>query len=332
LQSTKSTILENWQGPVSLAEPARPSYHFAVKQSGVSLDFHLSQFFRDRQASFHLFDTFDQLLTICQRWPVDLILIGGRHDLLSEIEMVRAIKQNIFLAIIPTILYHPDPPDSLAIAAYENGAEDLIHGTWIDHLEKVRIRQVIERSRRDLAVNSTTRLPGAAIIEHEIAHQIELGTEFAICYADLDNFKAYNDYYGYVFGDRVIKLTARIIKDIVFDVCPSGFVGHIAGDDFLYIVSIDLIDQVCSAIIKTFDSIIPWRYEEEDRERGHITITNRRGQIEQFPLLTISIAVIPNSNGKFEHIGELSKMLADLKTATKKIPGSNYLVERRKKY
>ncbi|MCK4573426.1 MAG: diguanylate cyclase response regulator, partial [candidate division Zixibacteria bacterium] len=84
--------------------------------------------------------------------------------------------------------------------------------------------------------------------------------------------------------------------------------------------------------IKTFDSIIPWRYEEEDRERGYITTTNRQDQVEQFPLLTISIAVIPNSNGKFEHIGELSKMLADLKTATKKIPGSNYLVERRKKY
>ena len=96
MQSTKSTILENWQGPVSLAEPARPTYHFAVKQSGVNLDFHLSQFFRDRQASLHLFDTYDQLLTICQRWPVDLILIGGRHDLLSEIEMVRAIKQNVF--------------------------------------------------------------------------------------------------------------------------------------------------------------------------------------------------------------------------------------------
>jgi diguanylate cyclase (GGDEF)-like protein len=159
-----------------------------------------------------------------------------------------------------------------------------------------------------------------------------MGSDFAVCYADLDNFKAYNDYYGYYFGDKVIRLTARIIKDAVFDICPEGFVGHVAGDDFVMILPPDLIDSVCSGVIKTFDSLIPYRYREEDRERGNITTTNRRGEIEQFSLLTLSIAVVINSNREFEHVGELSKMLADLKTATKRLAGSNYMVERRKKY
>jgi diguanylate cyclase (GGDEF)-like protein len=332
LPSTKSTILENWPGPINLAEPVRAAYHFAVKQVGVSLDFHLEQFYRRKEVSFHYFDKLDELITICQRFPIDLIIIGGKHDLLREIEMVRAIKRNIFLSIIPTILYHPNPSDNVAIAAYENGAEDFIFGEWIDQLEKVRIQRVIERSRRDLSVNSSTRLPGMNMIQHEITKLLEMRADFAVCYADLDNFKAYNDYYGYVSGDKVIKLTARIVKDVVFDVCRGGFVGHIAGDDFIFIISIDLVKKICSAIIKTFDALIQYRYEPEDRQRGSITTTNRRGEIEEFPLLTISIAVLPNSNGEFEHAGEMSRMLADLKTATKRMPGSNYLIERRRKY
>jgi len=332
LPSTKSTILENWPGPINLDEPARPFFHFAVKQSGVSLDFHLEQFYRDREVSFHYFDRFEELITICQRFPIDLIIIGGKHDLIKEIEMVRAIKQNVFLSIVPTILYHPEPSDSVTIAAYENGVEDFLCGEWIDQLEKVRIRQVIERSRRDLSFNSTTRLPGTAFIEREINNQMKLKAKFAVCYADLDNFKAYNDYYGYVFGDKIIKLTAKIIKDIVFDICRGGFVGHIAGDDFIFIIPMELVEQICATVIKVFDAIIPYRYDAEDRERGFITVANRRGQIEEFPILTISIAVLQNTNGQFEHIGEMSKMLADLKKATKQMPGSNYLVERRKKY
>lgn len=246
--------------------------------------------------------------------------------------MLRTIKRNTFLSIIPVILYHPEPSDSIVIAAYENGAEDIIYGEWIDQLEKVRIRQVIERSRRDLSINPTTRLPGAQIIDQEISRLLNMGDQFAVCYADLDNFKAYNDYYGYVFGDRIIKLTARIIKDSVFDLCRGGFVGHIAGDDFIFIIPVELIDSVCGSILKTFDSIIPFRYTEEDMLKGWIETNNRRGVTERFPLLTMSIAVLPANNKLFNHVGEMSKMLADLKEATKKKSGSNYQLERRKPY
>ena len=157
-------------------------------------------------------------------------------------------------------------------------------------------------------------------------------SRFAVCYADLDNFKAFNDYYGYNEGDKVIRLTARIIKDIVFDLCRGGFVGHIAGDDFIYVIPENLIEETCTAIIKTFDRLIPFWYDEKDRERGHITTVNRRGDVEDFIVLTLSIAVLINKNGEFKHVGEMSKMLADLKKLTKSKGGSNYLVERRHKY
>ena len=332
MQNTENTILENWPGPKTTDLPRKPHYHFAIKQDGVSLDFYMEQFFHPNQISSHYFDRIEQLFTICQRFPIDAIMMGGRSEFMEEIELVRAIKQNTFLSIIPIILYHPDPEASLMVAAYENGVEDFLYGEWKNQLVRVRIKKVIERSRRDLSVNPSTHLPGPATIEKEITRQIDMKAEFAVCYADLDNFKAYNDYYGYAAGDKVIRLTAAIIKDVVFDLCPEGFVGHVAGDDFIMMIPPQLIDPVCSWTIKTFDALIPYRYDPDDRERGNITTRSRRGDIEDFPLLTVSIAVIVNGNGKFSHVGELSRMLADLKKAAKQRPGSIYMVERRRKY
>ncbi len=332
MSNTENTILENWPGQKIANLPRRPTYHFALRQDNVNLDFHLEQFYRSEKISLHYFDRFEQLVTICRRFPVDAIVIGGKSDFLREIELVRAIKQNIFLSIVPIILYHPSPEVSTLVAAYENGAEDFLHGEWKDKLVKVRIQRVIERSQRDLAVNPSTRLPGPTIIEREITRQLDMKAEFAICYADLDNFKAYNDYYGYVEGDGVIRLTATVIKDIVFDLCREGFVGHIAGDDFIMVIPAELVEPVCRWTIRTFDALVPYRYEPADRERGYITTLSRRGEVENFPILTISIAVTINTDGKFCHVGEMSRMLADLKGAIKRRQGSNYMVERRRKY
>jgi GGDEF domain-containing protein len=280
----------------------------------------------------HYFDDFEKLVTICRRFPVDVIMIGSRGSGVKEVELIRSIKDNVFLRIVPVVMFHPEPDENIVVAAYQAGAEDFIWGDWRDKLVQVRIKRVIERSRRDLSINPSTHLPGPGVIEQEVSRQIDMGAQFAICYADLDNFKAYNDYYGYYYGDRVIHLTSRVVKDVVFDMCREGFVGHIAGDDFIFVIPPEQVDDICSRVIKTFDILIPWRYAERDRERGYICTSNRKGEMEEFPILTISIAVLINQNGKFGHIGEMSRMLADLKTATKLKSGSNYMIERRRKY
>jgi diguanylate cyclase (GGDEF)-like protein len=332
-QSIENITLGSW--PVSgdrAGKETEVTWHFALRQRSVNLDFHLERFFSHRPIVIHYFERFDELVKICHRHTISAIIIGGSSDFFKEIELVRAIKQNIQISIVPVILYHPDPDLATLVAAYENGVEDFIHGEWIEKLVEVRIRCAVERSLRDMAVNPSTALPGPGSIEREINRQLRRKERFAICYADLDNFKAFNDYYGYVYGDRIIRLTGRILRDVVFDLCPEGFVGHIAGDDFICVIPAEAVDTVCQWIIRCFDAFIPYRYDEADRERGYIYTANRRGEMENFPILSISIGVIINENGEFEHIGELSKMLADLKKATKAMPGSNYLIERRKKY
>ena len=280
LPNTEDIILGNWPDLSDLAAPVSSAYHFAVKQAGVDVDFHLRQFFRHQHVNFHYFESFENLITICQRFPVSAIIIAGKSDFIREIDMVRTIKANIFVSIIPVILFHPDPPTTVVVAAYESGAEEFVYGEWVDRLVEVRVRRVIERNRRDVAVNPSTMLPGTAIIEAELKRQMAMGSTFAVCYADLDNFKAFNDYYGYYRGDRVVKMTARIIKDIVFDLCREGFVGHIAGDDFIFIIPSNMIDAVCPWIIRCFDLFVEYRYEPEDCERGHITTISRRGVAE----------------------------------------------------
>ena len=333
MPSIEDITLENWPVFAASDRPApQRATHFAIKQADVNLDFYLKQFFHDRRLRFHYFETMEELVTICHRHRTSAILIAGETDFLRELDLVRAIKKNILLSIVPVILYHPDPHTNMVVAAYESGVEEFIYGEWVDRLVRVRIERVIQRSQRDVAVNPSTLLPGPALIEEEINRQIKLGEKLAVAYADLDNFKAFNDYNGYVYGDKIIRMTGWILRDVVFDLCREGFVGHIAGDDFICVMPSDVVEDACQWIIKSFDAFVPYRYNEADRERGYYEARNRRGELERFPLLSISIAVVINRSGEFEHVGELSKMLADLKNACKARDGSNYMIERRKKY
>jgi GGDEF domain-containing protein len=333
LPSIEDITLESWPAFAATDRPETlRTTHFAIRQSEVNLDFYLDRFYHDRRLRFHYFDDLEELVKVCHRHRISAILIAGEGEFVRELDMVRAIKQNLQLSSVPAILYHPDPHVNTVVAAYESGVEEFIYGEWVDKLVRVRIDRVIERSQRDVAVNPSTLLPGPALIEEEINRQIQLGEKFAVAYADLDNFKAFNDYSGYVYGDKIIRLTGRILRDVVFDLCREGFVGHIAGDDFICVMPADVVEDACRWIIKTFDAFMPYRYNEADRERGYYEANNRLGEMERFPLLSISIAVVINRDGEFKHVGELSKMLADLKTVCKAKEGSTYMIERRRKY
>lgn len=310
--------------------------HIACYIDGTQAEHYFNRLMEGQHISRHDFRTANELLTLAQRFPLEIVMMGtartDNESIIRLLDMIRRIKDHTYLSIIPTALYHPQPDDSMILSAFENGAEEFFSERIPIHIAKIRSSMMIRRADRDLSVNPSSRLPGPATIEKEIECQIKLQQEFAVCYADLDNFKAFNDYNGYFYGDRVIRLTARIIKDVVFDLCREGFVGHIGGDDFIFIIPTVLVPNICDNIIKTFDTIIPYRYQPEDRDRGYIVTLNRRGQEETYSIMTISIAVVINEGNVFQHVGEMSHMLADLKKYTKSLEGSNYMIERRKKY
>ncbi|HON85898.1 MAG TPA: GGDEF domain-containing protein [Syntrophorhabdaceae bacterium] len=193
-----------------------------------------------------------------------------------------------------------------------------------------RIRLSIHRSKRLNEINPLTRLPGNISIDREIHNRLLNREEFAIAYADLDNFKPFNDRYGFGRGDEVIKATGRLILNIVKNKQPSGsFVGHIGGDDFVYMMNYDSIEDASKEIINAFEIIIPTFYDIEDRERGFIESTDRQGNKRLFPLMTISIGITHNRYIQFTHYGEIKETASKMKTYAKTFKGSCFKIDER---
>ena len=174
-----------------------------------------------------------------------------------------------------------------------------------------------------------TGLPGNVQINSELKKRLLRREAFAVMYLDLDNFKAYNDVYGFLKGDQIITYTANTIVNAVRDY-GNGFVGHIGGDDFIAIVSCDEIDKLCQNIIANFDSGVKQFYNEKDNREGYIEVANRKGIIEKFPLTSISIAVVTVDVGRFNNILEIGDAASQVKHAVKAVMGSSYAIDRRR--
>jgi diguanylate cyclase (GGDEF)-like protein len=307
-------------------------FHCALYQNGVKIKERLRRSLKRRRVKSLPFSEFAQLESLIQKYILDLVFIAGKGSFKKELNLTKRIKKHPILSLAPLILYHPHPNIETVLSGFGFEADEFFFSKWNNKLFSSKLKMIINRSSRDLGVNPTTRLPGTNIIEREMSKRIKRGQNFAACYADLDNFKAYNDYYGYHYGDSLIKMTSEIIRDVVYSSNKDSFVGHIGGDDFVFIISPEKIHTICDEIIKIFDRMIIRRYKKEDVKRGYIITTNRRGRKEKFPIMTLSIAVIVNQKRVFKHLGEISHMIADLKCYTKTLPGSNYFIERRKKY
>jgi diguanylate cyclase (GGDEF)-like protein len=193
----------------------------------------------------------------------------------------------------------------------------------------IRLQVTLNRAERDVSVHPSTRLPGTAQIERDITERIRGGELFAVCYADLDHFKEFNDRYGYNRGDGVIGMLSRILRDVVRAYAPTGFIGHIGGDDFIFNVPLDAMDVSCREILEIFDELIPYQYTEEDRRRGHFVAKDRRGNVYEIPIMTLSIGIVTNRNRTFTHPARVSELATEMKSYAKTLPGSVYAVDRR---
>ena len=181
-----------------------------------------------------------------------------------------------------------------------------------------------------LDTSPLTRLPGGIAIENVMNKRIAAKAPIAFCLMDIDNFKAYNDHYGYAKGNDIIQATAAIISEAVARYGnDDDFIGHIGGDDYVLITTPDLYPRICQAVIDTFDKRIPGFYDEEDRQRGHILGENRQGQEVKFPLATLSIAVVTNIKRKFKNHIQYGEVAAEMKEHAKTVAVSTFMVDQR---
>jgi diguanylate cyclase (GGDEF)-like protein len=210
------------------------------------------------------------------------------------------------------------------------GADDYIVKPFDTPELLARIRGVLRRSKDMRAQSPLTGLPGNVRIEEEIEGRVERDEEFAILYIDLDYFKAFNDHYGFMRGDQAIQATARLIEDTALEVTGGdAFVGHVGGDDFVAVVRPERAADAADAIVSRFDEHVPELYDPQDRDRGYIEVTNRRGELQRFSILTLSIGVATTEKRRFDHYAQAVAIATEMKQFTKAASGSSWAVDRR---
>jgi len=183
-----------------------------------------------------------------------------------------------------------------------------------------------------LDASPLTHLPGGVAIENLLKKRIAGKQHLAFVLLDMDNFKAFNDYYGYAKGSELIVAVAQIIESAVNELgSGNDFMGHIGGDDFAIITEPVFVSVLCKNIIERFDRDVRNFYAPEDRERGYIIGETRKGEKANFPIVTLSIAVVTNQSRTISNHLEIGEIAAELKEYAKSIEGSVFVVDQRRK-
>ena len=273
--------------------------------------------------------TSDELLAVSLRGRPRVALFDARARRAEVFAASRRLKGDSYTAVVPAVMVSDDD-DAAFAEAFAAGADEVVRSSLGAEEVSIRLDAMLRRSDRDLVVHPSTRLPGAVEIEAEITRRLPGAGLFAMCYADLDHFKEFNDRYSYYDGDRCIRILAKVLHDVVKGLChDDGFVGHIGGDDFIFVIPIDAVPEVCAEIVSVFDTLIPYQYSEQDRRAGYFFGKDRRGQLHRVPLMTVSIGVVTNERRKFTHAAQMSELATEMKSYAKTLPGSVYTVDRR---
>ncbi len=247
------------------------------------------------------------------------------------VDLCRQIRKDEDNTITPVIVVSSNEEKEHRLRILQESVEYFIKKPVDEQYLYYTVKNLSRLLSTNRRISPLTGLPGNVQIHAELKKRILKKEAFCVLYLDLDNFKAYNDVYGFLKGDKIIEFTAETIIDCIH---KSGmedtFIGHIGGDDFIALVPGNSCDKLCQNILAYFDSNVKQHFTEADLERGYIEIANRKGIIEQFPLTSLSIGVVVVDKGRFNNILEIGEIGAQVKHAAKSVMGSSYAVDRRK--
>lgn len=290
----------------------------------------IQSLFKDESFKIKIVKT--EQIDIALRNIPSLIIVEEDHLKRDIIEFCKTIRANEDNGITPIIVLSSNTEKKHRVSVLETAVEYYIKKPIdVDYLYYT-VKNIMRLMYVNRRVSPLTGLPGNVQILAELKKRVMNEEEFAVLYADLDHFKEYNDVYGFLKGDEIIKYTAKTIVRNVHSLKGNHcFVGHIGGDDFVAIVSKTDYEQVCQNILAEFDKDIHNFFTKDDLERGYLEVENRKGVMEQFPLTSLSIGVVEADKGRFKNILEIGEVGAQVKHVAKTIMGSSYAIDRRKK-
>src|SRR5947209_3892107 len=274
-------------------------------------------------------DGLEALDAIAGQMP-DLALLDVMMPRLDGVELCRRLRSEPLTASLPVIMLTAKSLSVDKVVGLTAGADDYIIKPF-DTLELVaRVRSTLRRNAEMRAVSPLTGLPGNQRINEEIALRATGEPPIAVCHVDLDNFKAFNDCYGWIRGDDVISLLATALKTAGAEVPePAPFIGHVGGDDFVVICSPDQVERMTNTVLRLFDDGVPGLHDPEDVANGYLSIVDRQGNERRFPLTSVSIGVAMTGRRHYRDHREIVAVATEMKAVAKGIPGSAVAIDRR---
>ena len=272
----------------------------------------------------------EQALSAAQERPPDLVLADVMMPNMDGFELTRRLRQEPRTATVSVIMLTARGLSADKLEGFAIGADDYIVKPFDTPELLARIRGVLNRASDKRSLSPMTGLAGNVGIEDEIERRVAAAEPFAILYIDLDNFKAFNDRYGFLRGDEAIKETARVLQEAAERaVGQDAFVGHAGGDDFVVVVPPEQATAAAQQIVQSFDEMIPSTYDVDDRANGYIEVTNRRGDLQRFPFMTLSIGIASTDKRAFRHYAEAVTVAMEMKQYTKQSGASSWSIDRR---
>ncbi len=258
----------------------------------------------------------------------DLLILDYEMPYKTGFEVVQEVRSHTGYLHTPIIIFTAVTAKQTKLEGLELDIDDyLTKPTDADEVV-ARVKLLLKRNKQKMDCNPLTRLPGNPSIQSRVENEIASGHKFAVLYCDLNNFKSFNDKYGFAEGDRVLLATAHtLISAAQKD--PTSFVGHIGGDDFIIVCALEYAESIAKQIIAQIQRIAPDFYNEEDRNQGFMISTNRKGEKEKYPLLSIGIGIVHNSLKPLTSFAQVSNIGSELKCLAKQHQGSYYAIDRR---
>jgi PleD family two-component response regulator len=263
----------------------------------------------------------------------DLVVLDVMMPHMDGYEVAAWVRAhaNPAIANLPIIMLTAKGETGDKVKAFQTGVDDYITKPFGPLELLARVTAKIRRVALDVSLSPLTRLPGNLAIESELRRRIAEGSPFAVLYMDLDNFKAFNDVYGFTHGDEAIRLTARIATEAVRRLgTAKDFVGHIGGDDFIVVADPDIAIPIAEDIIATFDREIRTLYSPAHLEAGYLETHDRRGTVRRFPIVSLSIAIVSTSRQPLTNYAQVGEVAAELKGYAKTQPGSLWVEDKRR--
>jgi diguanylate cyclase (GGDEF)-like protein len=262
--------------------------------------------------------------------PPDLVLLDLSLPDVDGYEVLRSLQAGAATSQVPVVLLTVASSVEELVRGLDAGADDYVTKPFAIEELIARVGSVLRRSKSLRELSPLTGLPGNFRIAAVLQSRIVSGEPLAVVHADLDNFKAFNDHYGFMRGDNVLKFTANTLIDAAVEIGdPSAFVGHVGGDDFIMVMDPAQAERFCKEVMQRFDDGILDFYDPQDAMRGSVDVIDRRGERHAFPIVSISLGVATNLRRSFASEWEASAVASEMKEHAKSEAGSSYRVDRR---